>query len=108
MTQKCRPDPEEIFMASKKSAPQRSHEIEMSRQQHQELLEAQVLERTAALTQANQQLQQEIIERQQAETALAAERNWLRTLVDNLPDLIYVKDIENRFLLVNTAVVQAQ
>ncbi len=28
----------------------------------------------------------------------------LRTLIDNLPDLIYVKDVDGRFLLANVAV----
>ena len=36
-------------------------------------------------------------------TALADERTLLRTLIDNLPDLIYVKDVNGRFLLVNEA-----
>jgi PAS domain S-box-containing protein len=37
------------------------------------------------------------------EEALANERNLLRTLIDNLPDAIYVKDSEGRFLLKNLA-----
>ncbi len=43
------------------------------------------------------------IERRQAEAALARERNLLRTLIDNLPDFIYVKDAESRFVLNNAA-----
>jgi PAS domain S-box-containing protein len=35
--------------------------------------------------------------------ALAEERTLLRTLIDNLPDHIYVKDADSRFVLVNTA-----
>ena len=38
-----------------------------------------------------------------AEAALAKERNMLRTLVDNLPDAIYGKDIDGRFTLSNAA-----
>lgn len=82
---------------------QRYKETEMALQQYQERLEEQVLERTAALTKTNQQLQQEVIERQRAETALAEERNLLWTLIDNVPDLIFVKDMESRLILVNTA-----
>ncbi len=51
----------------------------------------------------NAQLQREIAKRRQAETTLLEERNLLRALVDNLPDLIYIKDIQSRFLLVNDA-----
>lgn len=53
----------------------------------------------------NLQLQAEIEERKRIERALAEERNLLRTLIDNLPDLIYVKDTEGRFLTANKAVV---
>ena len=44
--------------------------------------------------------------RKRAEEALVAERNLLRTLIDNLPDLIYAKDIEGRFILKNLADVR--
>jgi PAS domain S-box-containing protein len=45
----------------------------------------------------------DITERRQMEEALAKERNLLRTLIDNLPDGIYVKDKECRKVLVNPA-----
>ncbi len=45
-----------------------------------------------------------ITERKQAEEALFQERNLLRTLIDNLPDCVYVKDTEGRFLLANNRV----
>jgi len=48
----------------------------------------------------------DISERKRGEEALARERNLLRTLVDNLPDYVYVKDTESRFLIANTAVAQ--
>jgi PAS domain S-box-containing protein len=35
--------------------------------------------------------------------ALSEERTLLRTLIDNLPDLIYVKDDASRFMVVNSA-----
>ncbi len=39
------------------------------------------------------------------ETVLREERNLLRTLIDTMPDLIYVKDCQCRFLLANQAVI---
>lgn len=49
----------------------------------------------------------DITERKRVEKSLAEERNLLRTLIDNLPDLIYVKDAESRFLLANNAMVRS-
>ena len=43
---------------------------------------------------------------QARELAGASEGAMLRTLIDNLPDLIYVKDVEGRFLLANVAVAR--
>ncbi|GAB4434061.1 MAG: hypothetical protein Kow00120_00190 [Anaerolineae bacterium] len=43
----------------------------------------------------------DITNRKQMEEQLAEERNLLRTLVDALPDIVYVKDTESRFLLIN-------
>jgi PAS domain S-box-containing protein len=54
-----------------------------------------------------QQAQQEIEERKRAEEALAAERTLLRTLIDLLPDPIYVKDMACRKTLVNRADLQS-
>ncbi len=47
----------------------------------------------------------DITQRREAEEALAKERNLLRTLIDNLPDDIYIKDTDSRFVLVNNATV---
>ncbi|MCZ7543788.1 MAG: GAF domain-containing protein [Anaerolineae bacterium] len=48
----------------------------------------------------------DITENRFAEQRLAEERNLLRALIDNLPDYVYVKDLEGRFLLVNNLVLQ--
>jgi PAS domain S-box-containing protein len=50
---------------------------------------------------------QDITKRKQAEAALAAERTLLRTLVDNLPDAIYVKDVAGRKTLANLVDVRS-
>ena len=70
-------------------------------------LERRVTERTAELVKANQDLQAQIAERQRMEAELLTERNLLRTLIDNVPDQIYVKDTASRFVLANTATMHA-
>jgi two-component system, sensor histidine kinase and response regulator len=48
----------------------------------------------------------DVTERKRAEEALAMDRNLLRTLIDNLPDCIYVKDEQSRFMAANLATAQ--
>ena len=42
-----------------------------------------------------------ITERKQTEERLLQERNLLRTVIDNVPDQIFVRDLANRFLMSN-------
>jgi len=58
-------------------------------------------ERTAELAKANEELLAENTERTRAEEALEEERSLLRTVIDNVPDYIYVKDSESRYLVSN-------
>src|SRR5690606_30152443 len=44
---------------------------------------------------------QDVTERKHAETEIAVQRTLLRTLIDHLPEYIYVKDRESRFLVAN-------
>jgi PAS domain S-box-containing protein len=46
----------------------------------------------------------DLTQRKHAEEVLVHERNLLRALIDHLPDLIFVKDTQRRFLAANTAV----
>ena len=48
----------------------------------------------------------DITERKRTEEALRGERNLLRTLIDNMPDEIYVKDTDSRFILCNRTVAE--
>ena len=48
----------------------------------------------------------DITELKRWEDVLASERNLLHTLIDNLPDHIYAKDAEGRFILANIAVAR--
>jgi len=71
---------------------------------YEEALKAQ----TSALTEKNKLLEerQEEIQKQsesleEQNTTLENERNLLRTLIDHMPDYIYIKDKNSRFLTVN-------
>ena len=75
--------------------------------QHRVRLEDEVSTRTAELRQANEKLKSEISERKQADAALDAERNLLRMLIDSVPDSIYFKDSDSRFIRVNKALANA-
>jgi PAS domain S-box-containing protein len=48
----------------------------------------------------------DITERKQAEEELAQERNLLRSLIDHMPDYVYVKDTQSRFLVANPALAR--
>ncbi|HEX7588349.1 MAG TPA: PAS domain S-box protein, partial [Anaerolineae bacterium] len=45
----------------------------------------------------------DVTERKRMEQALVEERHMLRTLIDSLPDYVYVKDAQGRFVLTNAA-----
>jgi PAS domain S-box-containing protein len=72
-------------------------------QHYREHLEALVEQRTTELMEVNLQLQQELIERQRTETALALSERQYRTLTENSADLIIRHDRALNFLYVNPA-----
>ncbi|MEL6527429.1 MAG: PAS domain-containing protein, partial [Chloroflexota bacterium] len=74
-------------------------------QDNADKLEQRVQERTAELHLVNDDLRQQIIQRKLAETEREREQALLRTLIDNLPDNIYVKDTEQRYLVANSAIM---
>ena len=48
----------------------------------------------------------DITEHKQMEEALAQEKSLLRSLIDNVPDYVYVKDTQSRFLVANPALAR--
>ncbi|MEN0039426.1 MAG: ATP-binding protein [Cellvibrio sp.] len=88
-----------------------------TRQQHVELLrenqtrlEAEVLSHTQALRKANDWLLNEVVQRQQTQEQLQASQNalrareqHLRSLLDNIPDPIWFKNLEGVYISCNKA-----
>jgi len=70
---------------------------EKLRQAHDDL-ERIVKERTAELEQANAQLRLEIEERKKAQKEASYEQSLMRTLLNNIPDYVYFKDENRRFV----------
>jgi PAS domain S-box-containing protein len=64
-------------------------------------LESRVLERTAELARANEQLQTDIAERKKAEEALWKSESVLRKIFDSIPDLLSVIDRDLRIVRSN-------
>jgi len=51
-------------------------------------------------------MKMELADRKRAEEALESERTLLRNLIDNVPDRIYAKDSEGRFIICNEAMIR--
>ncbi len=49
----------------------------------------------------------DVTELKRAEQSLSEERNLLRTLIDTIPDIVYLKDPSGRYLTANKAFIQA-
>ena len=62
-----------------------------------------VEQRTVELQKTNGELQSQIAERRRAEGAVEEKHQLLLTVINALPDRIYVKDLASRFLLHNAA-----
>ncbi len=92
-----------MAFASQASIAIQNARLHETTRNHATALEARIVERTLELRHANLHLKEQIVERQQVEERLNAERNLLRTLIDNIPDAIYVKDTQGRYLVTNRA-----
>ena len=64
-------------------------------------LEQRVAERTEALLTANQQLEREMSERRRADIELRQSEARLQSILDNTTAVVYVKDCEGHYLLIN-------
>ncbi len=71
--------------------------------QSNEELEKGVVDRTLAYQLAAEELIELLAERENYEHELAKERNLLRTVIDNVPDHIFVLDRDGNYILVNKA-----
>lgn len=64
-------------------------------------LERRVAERTKELAEANEVLKREIAERQRAEQSSRENQQLLQAIIDNSTTVIYAKDLQGRYILVN-------
>jgi PAS domain S-box-containing protein len=76
---------------------------QMALRQAYDELERQVQDRTAALAKANAELRGEMAERQRAEKALREQHSLLQAIVEGTTDAIFVKDLQGRYLMINSA-----
>lgn len=78
-------------------------EAELALQEAHDRLEARVEERTEELSRTNRGLAIEMAKREATAEELRRERDLLQTLMDHMPDYVFVKDRESRFITANRA-----
>ena len=66
-------------------------------------LEVRVKERTAELSEINSALKNEILERKKTEESLRKSYDLLNGLTEGTTDVVYVKDLSGRYLMMNSA-----
>ncbi|MEG4519606.1 MULTISPECIES: PAS domain S-box protein [unclassified Microcoleus] len=97
----------EIFqiLAEGRDITQRK-QAEATLQQLTAELEQRVNERTEQLLQTNAQMEQEIRDRTAAQEQLKASEQFLNNILNSIPDPIYVKDQQHRWIILNDAFCQ--
>ena len=81
-------------------------QAEAALQQLSAELEQRVNERTEQLLQTNAQLEQEIRDRTAVQEQLKASEQFLNNILNSIPDPIYVKDQQHRWIILNDAFCQ--
>lgn len=84
-----------------------NRELTKRLQEAKELLEKRVEERTAELAATNIELQAEISERKQAAEELKQHINRQKAILNNIPDIAWLKDRESKFIAINEALENA-
>lgn len=69
-------------------------------------LEKRVAERTSDLLIANRAMQKEMVDRKRFENELNEVQQFLRKVIDTVPNMIYVKDPEGKYTLVNSSLAR--
>ena len=89
---------------SPETPPDRVRELEAAILKVKSDLENRVRERTRELTAANEALRAQILERKRAEGELRQLNSYLDSIIENIPDMIFLKDAKDlRFVRFNRA-----
>jgi len=92
-----------LFLCLSLAAARRMSRANRERVELKELFADRLEEQTLEVHRSNERLREEIEERKRAEASLRASEEKYRNLFDNIPDLLYVHDLEGRFLETNRA-----